>query len=285
MVTTVTAARTADLGAPQVAVTVSGLGGSAVAVAVETSWDGGATWQPVRGGRVASVLGATVVRDYLPALNVPVVYRATVAGVATVSAPLTVVSDTAWMQDPLAPRTALPVTGMTDPGGQTVYLLSPSLAVQDRPLPVDLALPMGASVPVASVGTRRAPSGMSLALRTAAQAQSAVVKALDAVVGSAGIFVLRGLPADLDLPPVLYLLAADLRRSAVVTGLLGDRRDWVMTVDQVRGPSTRVAIPWWTYDQVKAAWQAALGVSVTYDQANAARPGWTYVQWLISPTP
>ena len=64
----------------------------------------------------------------------------------------------------------------------------------------------------------------------------------------------------------------------MVGGLLGQRNDWHLDVTQVRPSSLAIAVPWWTYDEVKAIW-----VPDTYDSVKAARPGTTYLDWARSP--
>lgn len=197
---------------------------------------------------------------------------------APTAATITVASDSAWMQDPLDPRSAVPVACVRGVDG--LILLSPSAGEIARAMPADLVQVQGARLPVASLGVRQAPAGVQLHLRAITAAQGALVKALAHLVDTAGTVVLRGLPADVPLDPVAHVIAPDVRDSPVVDGLLGPRRDWVMSVTQVRAPSPRIAVPWWTYDQVRALW-----AGFSYDQVTVARPGATYLDWLRDPTP
>jgi hypothetical protein len=269
-----------DAGAPQVGVTVTGLpSGSSSVVTVERTTDG-RSWEPVRGAVSESVTGAAFFRDFVAPLNVETTYRlvttATVTGAT--SASITVPSDSAWLQDPLSPRTAVAVACVR--GADGLLLLSPSAGDIVREMPADVVQVQGARLPVASLGVRQAPAGVRLHLRALAAAQGALVAALSELVESAGTIVVRGLPADIPLDPVAHVIAPEVTDSPVVGGLLGPRRDWVMSVTQVRAPSPRIAVPWWTYDQVKALWDG-----FTYDDVIAARPGETYLDWLRDPTP
>lgn len=271
-----------DSGAPQVGVTVDGLPpGSVSVVTVERSTDG-VSWEVVRGALREDVMGSKFFRDFVPPLNVACTYRLVttaplVAG-AALTAVVTVVSDSAWMQDPLDPRGAVPVACVRGAGG--LMLLSPSAGEIARVMPADVVRVQGARLPVASLGVRQAPAGVALHLRAITAAQGALVKSLAQLVDTAGTVVLRGLPADVPLDPVAHVIAPDVRDSPVVGGVLGSRRDWVMSVTQVRAPSPRIGVPWWTYDQVKALW-----VGFSYDRVAAARPGATYLDWLRDPTP
>ena len=103
-----------DAGAPQVGITVDGLdAGDTSVISVEVSGDGGATYTAVQGAKEITVLAATFVRDHVCPLNVEATYRLVVHSGATVPSTLqgtiTVVSAAAWLQDPLDPRSAVPV--------------------------------------------------------------------------------------------------------------------------------------------------------------------------------
>lgn len=280
-----------DAGAPQVGITVDGLDGSASSViSVEVSWDEGASWHGVRGAVEVTVLGATFVRDHVCPLNVEARYRLLVVSGAvtplTTEATITVTSATAWLQDPLAPRTAVAVDCARY--GDTIALMSGSAASVTRRQPSDRVSVEGSRLPVASVGIRQAPSNVALHLRSIAATQGTLIKAMRNLFDTSGTVVLRGLPEDVPLDPVAHVVPGDVVEVPVVGGLLGFRNDWHLTVDQVRPQSLSIVVPWWTYDQVKAAWAAwatAEAVTGSYDDVLAARPGDTYLDWLKDPEP
>jgi len=269
-----------DAGAPQVGITIDGLDAvSASVITVDVSWDGGDTWNGVRGASAITVTGGTFIRDHVPALNVESTYRLTVVSGATVPATLeatiTPTSSTAWIQDPLDPHSAVELAGVVN--GSAVMMLSPTGSEIVRALPADLVVPMGSDLPVASIGQRLGPANVPLALRALPATQGALVKALRALFKSAGQVVLRGLPADVPLDPVVHVLPGDLYEAT--SQPLGARSYWRLDVTQIAPSSLRIVIPWWTYDQVKALWSG-----YTYDDAAAARPGDTYLDWLRDPT-
>lgn len=276
MAVAISASLLPDAGAPQAGVTVTGTPASPTAVTVETSWDGGLTWVGIRGGKRV-ISGGDLFRDHVPALNAPVRYRVLVAGVWTVSAPVTIVSESSWLQDPLNPRLAVEVSCAHGGGG--ISLQSPSLGTQQRRQLADVVMVDGGRMPVASIGARRAPAGVPLSLRAVIATQSQLVKDLLALIDSAGQIVIRS-HHDHGLDPVAHVIAPDLQDSLVVGGLMGTYRDWQMTVDQVRPTSLRISVPWWTYDQVRALWPSS-----TYAAVKAARPGSTYIDWKADPTP
>jgi hypothetical protein len=266
-----------DAGAPQVGITVTGLpSGTPSVVTVEKSVDG-TTWETVRGALRESVTGASFFRDFVPPLNIEATYRLVTAAVVTgpTSATIVVPSETAWLQDPLNPRAAVPIRALGM--GTGLALLAPSAASLLRAQVVDVVQVQGARTPVASVGPRQAPSQVPLLVRAAAAAQGALVKELRDLLDGAGVLVLRGLHAASGLDPVAHIVAGDVTEVATP---LGVRNDWQLVVTQVRPPSPRISVPWWTYDQVNALWEG-----FAYDQVVAARPGETYLDWLRDPSP
>lgn len=271
-------------GAPQTGITVSGVTGTQD-VTVEVSWDDGATWVGVRGVRSEPVSGSGFFRDFVPPLNAPILYRATTATETADSETDTVTSATAWVQDPLAPRGAIPVATFAEVDG-VVRLMSGSATEVVRSQQVDLAQVEGAAAPVASVGIRRKPAGVPMVLRPLldlAADQGALVKAIRRLFETAGQVVLRGLPDDYGLDPLAHVIAPDLVEAPSVGGVLG-YREWRLTVTQVRPQALHIVVPWWSYDDVKAIVEGALGLGATYDAVTAAMPpGTTYVDVLRDP--
>lgn len=274
--------RMPDAGAPQVGVTVTGLDAvSPSVVSVQVSWDEGFTWHTVRGADRITVTGALFVRDHVPPLNVEARYRLVVhSGAVT---PLrgedriTIVSDRVWVQDPLDPRTAVAVQCSHD--GDDVYLLADSVAAYSRRRPLDLVTPLGGRLPVASAGTRQAPSGIPLYLRAPMGDQGALAKAVRELFDSAGVVVFRGLPGELGLDAVLHAVDSVVTDAPVVGRILGMRTDFTLAVDQVAPPSLRISVVWWTYAQV-----AALTEGQTYADRVAQAAGATYLDVQRDPT-
>ncbi len=195
-------------------------------------------------------------------------------------ATVTVTSDTAWIQDPLDPRGAVPVDAEYDNGTGAWTLASTAASVMRRQV-ADVVSVEGSRYPVASVGVRQAPSSVPIFLR-AASAQGEMVRRLRALFDEAGVLVIRGMHSDCPLDPVAHVIAGDIEEVPVVGGLPGFRNDWHLVVDQVRPTSMKIVVPWFTYDQVKALWDEWAPAS-TYDQVIAARPGDTYLDWQRYP--
>jgi len=276
-----TVAQTADAGAPQAGITIDGLSATvACTVVVTVSWDGGATWNPVHGGTVTGVLGSTFIRDFVTPLNVAAIYSVVVTGGTTVTwtTPSTITSSAAWIQDPLAPKSAVSFTSHLTP--DSLVLLAGSFAAIAWGQPASIAVPMGARIPVASVGPQLAPVDVPVILGAAQQ--NAAFLALLALLKTAGQVVLRGLPAESLFDPVAHVLAP-----AVANNRAGDRSGYnklTLAVSQVQPVTTRIVIPWWTNDQVTALVVSQVGAGDTYAAVLAAQPtGKTYTQWLANP--
>lgn len=273
-------------GAPQVGITVDGLGASAV-ISVDVSWDDGYSWHGVRGVSNEPVVGGTAFfRDFVPPLNVDAIYRLTVHSgteAAAGEAAILVESEVGWIQDPLAPRNAIPVAGLKR--ADAVALMSGTAAAVERRQAFDAAVVEGTSLPVVSVGRRQAPSNVPVLLRAVVADQIGFVNALRRLLDEAGTVVLRGLPSALPLDAVAHVVAGDVVELPTPGGVYGVRNDWQMNVTQVRPTSMRIVVAWHTYEQVVALWQETLGVGVTYADVLAARPGATYLDWQRDPTP
>ncbi|NKY08951.1 hypothetical protein [Cellulomonas hominis] len=194
---------------------------------------------------------------------------------APTTATITVESDTAWLQDPLNPRTAVAVRYLPAAGG--AVLVAGTAAELVASMPADIVQVQGARLPVASLGVRQAPANVPLLFAAIAAAQGALVKSIQQLLEDAGTIVVRGLPASIPLDPSAHVISPDIKTRPSTDGA---HSIYEMSVTQVRAPAARLAVPWWTYDQVKALWEG-----FTYDAVLAARPGATYLDWLRDPTP
>lgn len=270
-----------DEGAPQAGVEITGLDPLAPStVTVEVSWDDGDTWRGVRGMKGLTVTESSFGRDFVPPLNVEARYRLTVTSGAVTPLRLedtiTITSDTAWIQDPLAPRNAVPIETYVRTDA-AVGLLAGSAGSYMRGRPMDLATPIGAREPVASIGTRQAPSDIPLLLRALAS-QGALVRDLRRLFDECGQLVLRGMPTHLGLDAVAHVVDDGIRDTPIVGTLIDQRTDWALTVTQTRPTSLKIVVAWWTYDDVQEIVTAALGAGATYSAVLTAAAGATYLE-------
>lgn len=279
-----TVAQTADAGAPQAGLTITGLSVvTSCNIVITVSWDGGLTYNPVRGGILTGILGSTFVRDYVTPLNVEATYQAVVTGgtTATWTATSTITSAVAWIQDPLDPKSAASFASLPIAGA--LHLIRGSLVGGKWGQASNDVLPMGARLPVSSIGTQQAPSGVPLTLG-AISAQNATYVSLVNLFKSSGQLVLRGLPAGSHgLDAVAHVRKGEVSPGSV-GDMLGSYSTLSISVTQVRPVSTRVVVPWWTYDQVTALVVSQVGAGATYSAVLAAQPsGKTYTQWMANP--
>ena len=267
-------------GAPQAGVTVTGLEAGNQVISVQVSWDGGATFKDVSGGRRIVAVGGAFVRDYFPPLNVPATYRVvehSISGAPTSDTlPLTIASARSWLQDPLNPREAVSVVsdGHTPDGNRG--LMAGSFASAAWSQQVDFAQVLGADRPVASAGQRMIAGQVPLVIQHEVAAEGGKLRRL---LMQAGQLVLRGHDFDL-LEAVAHFVVPDAseRRELRFTNPPHQVSTWDLTATQVRPLSLKIVVPYWTYAQVAALWSGS-----TYQDAYDARPGDTYLSWLRDP--
>ena len=192
------------------------------------------------------------------------------------SVPVTVDSAQAWIQDPLNPAAACPL--YADMGAGHILLTLGSFATSTWAQHVDAAVPIGASLPVASISVRQRVAATPMVLMYDVAAEGGALRSL---LLSSGQLVVRGLPVTGLLDPVAHVAVGDATEMRLSSGQVSQ---WTLTVRQTRPTTLRIVVPWWTYDQVKALIQSQLGATATFDQVKAAQPaGKTYTQWLADP--
>jgi len=183
----------------------------------------------------------------------------------------------AWIQDPLNPRGAVAL--YADMSSGHVLLTLGSLASGTWAQQVDLAAPIGSSMPAASMGVRQVIAALPLVLTYDVAAEGGALRNL---LMTSGQLVVRGLPVAALLDPVAHVSVGNADEARY--GDRGQISEWTLTARQVRPTTLRVVVPWWTYDQVKALVIAQLGGTPTFAQVVTAMPaGKTYVQWVANP--
>lgn len=261
---------------PRVGVTVEGL--DTVAESVITVWRSvaGEGRAAVRGLRAATVVDATYVVDFEAPLGRPVTYTLEVTAGADVptilEATVTVASDTAWLQDPLDPSTAVALA-VEDDGVTGVWFHANALSRLGYASPAQLAQVLGATLPTALGGRPMAAQGVPF------DVWADTIEACNRVrilIGAAFPLLLRTVPAISPPLPVLAYLRADAVEQPITSLMGGTATLWSLTGDLVQAPSLNLLVPTWTYEQVAALWE-------TY--ADAAAAGRTYLDWMKDPTP
>jgi hypothetical protein len=260
---------------PRVGITITGL--SLTAESVVTVWrtSPGEARTAVRGLRRTKVVDATYVVDYEAPLARPVTYTLEVAGPVQpgiTTATVTVPSDRVWMQDPLAPHTAVPVATWDD--GADTWFSSAAFAEIGYPDPGTLVRVMGSRYGTALGGGRWGASNVPFDVYTSAiEAANRVRTLLEA---ASPLLVRTIAPVSPPLPALAYVRADATEQPVDSLWEGGTVTYWSLRGDLVAAPSINLLVPTWTYIQVEALWE-------TYTAAQAR--GGTYLDWMKDPTP
>lgn len=256
---------------PTVLLTVTGLGVTSVSVRITRTVSGVALTVP--GALAWDVVDSGVLRDYAAPLNVQTTYTLWVDGVIADVKTFTVVSLTAWLQDPRQPDRCLPVlVAGAVPG--SLSMRDEALKVVQYPARSSSMSVMGDPLPVSFGGQRGAPLGVNVSVSTY-EAETADL--FREMVSEAPILLLRTVPEMVPLPPVVYLLA-DVSEQPQNVHIGGGLTAWSITGDFVRPVLQQVISGFLTYDDV----QAVLGV-YTYDEVQALAAPTTYLEWEADP--
>jgi hypothetical protein len=261
---------------PTVLLTVTGLGVTSVSVRITRTVSGVALTVP--GALAWDVVDSGVLRDYAAPLNVQTTYTLWVDGVIADVKTFTVVSLTAWLQDPRQPDRCLPVL-VSGSGPGSLSMRDEALKVVQYPARSSSMSVMGDPLPISFGGQRGAPQGVNVSMSTY---DAETADAFRELVSEAPILLLRTVPEMVPLPPVVYLLA-DVSEQPQNVHIGGGLTAWSVTGDFVRPVLQQVVSGFLTYDDV----QAVLGV-YTYDEIYALAASTTYIDWdknpLIFPT-
>lgn len=262
-----------DAPCPRVGVTVTGLNPSVASTITVWRSVPGEARASVRGARNLVVTAATFLVDYEAPLGRVVTYTLEVNGLTvpeTLTATVTVPSDTVWMQDPLDPSTAVPVSWGT--GNGDILFAPAALTAIGYPSPATLVRVMGATYPTALGGNRMGAASVPLDLLTRTIIAANQVRIL---LNAAEPLLVRTIPAvSPPLPALAYVHASATEQRAPFMG--GTLTTWALVGDLVTAPTINLLVATWTYANVTALYD-------TY--ATAALSGRTYLQWMRDPRP
>jgi predicted DNA-binding transcriptional regulator AlpA len=256
---------------PTALLTVTGLGVVSVSVRITRTVSGVALTVP--GALAWDVVDSGVLRDYAAPLNVQTTYTLWVNGVIADVKTFTVVSATAWLQDPRQPDRALPVYVDESVIG-ALTMRAEALQQIDYNAASSRMTVMGDRLPVSFGGQRMAPQGLDASVSTY---ESETADSLRELISEAPILLLRTVPEMVPLPPVVYLLA-NVSEIPQNVHIGGGFTAWSVTGDFVRPVLQQVVSGFLTYDDV----QAVLGV-YTYDEVQTLAAGTTYLDWSKNP--
>lgn len=190
----------------------------------------------------------------------------------TVTASIQVDDPGVWLQDPLAPKSAVKV-GVRY-GTQGGWLSGDSLAQATYTAKTDVITASGSRMPVAAYGLRQTASKIPLTVI----APIADLPAVHELLTTVGIVVLRGFHHPL-LPAGAYLLPGDLSVK-VLEG--NEYATWTMTAQVVQQPSPVLAVAWFSWDDAAKAPSVVLPEGYTWDDV-AALAGVDSITWADAP--
>lgn len=249
----VTAEMTSQTGEPpRVALTILNIPGEQV-LRVERTVSGETTIVP-RARRVRAST-AVLVTDFFPGLNVPTTYVVWVGGQAMATTTITVASEVGWIQDPIYPDQAIPVSGNRVAGA--LMLTSDSLQEVNYGAGGEQIRTLGSRYGVVIGANRSAAQNVVLAGSSMDRGLDAKIREL---VAQAAVLVLRPLPEMLPLPGVAYL-HADFTDSPFTTHWGGDLARFTLSGNLVQA--------------IIAAYRSGLA---TYQDASTVLSGYTYAQ-------
>lgn len=263
-------ARTDTAPCPRVEVTVDGL--HATVASTVTVWrSAGGQRLKVRGADGVTATAAFFVVDYEAPLGRRVDYTVDVAGPtipATTAGTVSLDVDEAWLQDPLAPTNASPVTKVPGVGPA---LARGAVAELSYPMASEVVQVLGSPYPVVLGGTRQAAQRIPLDLLCATAEATSLLRG---ILTTAFPVLVRPLPHWPGLPPLCFLAVGDMTE-APLDGLLGGSlTSWRLTGDLVAAPGVSVVVPVWSYQDVAVLWS-------TYGTVK----GGSYLDWLKDPEP
>lgn len=247
---------------PRVGITVTGL--SSTGPSRVTLWrsTAGGQRRKVRGWNRRQVYGSDYAIDYEAPLGRVVTYDLVVdVGPVipeTVSGTVTLDVETGFIQDPLMPLSAVPVSAGLDLD-QHAVLTNTAFRRLQYAVESSTVRVLGSREPIALTGQRMAVAGVDFSVLTEAAEQSTQLRNL---MAETSLVLVRPLPSWGPLPDLLYTVPS-VTEEPVYDEDGPTITVWSLAGDAVRPPSIDVLVALWTYDQVAALW-------TTYAQAQSA---------------
>lgn len=233
----------------------------------------------VRGWRDRVVEAADYGTDFEVALGRPTRYTVEFGDGTVIDGGITVDSPTGWVQDPLVPASALPVSGTRTADGSPYVTASAftELAYRSR---VDLLEVLGADAPVAIMGQRMTAAGVDFSMMTTAFDQTAQLRDL---LVSTPLLLVRTHPDWGDLPALCYLAADTITEQRLTVALGGsltrramglpEHTQWDAQGTTVRPPALNLIAPVVTWGFVESMWS-------TWAEWEASHQGQTWLDVL-----
>lgn len=256
---------------PTAELTLTGLGSTAVEVKITRTVNDDLLVVP--GALEREVVDSDVLWDYAPPFNIQITYTLHVDGVIADMKTITIVSETAWIQDPRQPDRCLPVVVDSKTEGM-LTLRDEALKSVSYPTRSGKMSVMGDRLPVSFGGQRGSAENVNFSVSSYDPDTADDFRLL---VSEAPILLIRTLPEMVPLPPMVYLLA-DVDEQPRNIHIGGSVTAWSVVGDFVRPVLQQVISGFLTYDDV----QDVLGI-YTYDEIAALAAGSTYLDWKKNP--
>lgn len=199
------------------------------------------------------MVDADYVVDWDVPLGRPVTYEVEVISgpsgpSRTLTAPVTVESDTGWIMDPLIPQTAVAILKPNEAAGRPAFAAA---AMQSLEYAADVSLYkiLGSDKPMALFGQRMQAAGVDFSMVTNAAEENSRLRKL--FKSSAGLLV--RLPADWQdsLPGSCFTAVAKIAERPTNAGRGGSLVVWDLAGDTVSAPAIKVLTATFTYGDVE----------------------------------
>ena len=260
-----------DGGPPSVVLTIYSVPGTK-RVQVRRTVDGEESI--VQGMRDALVSELGVLEDYAAPVNRPILYTVYIDGSPVSSVTARVDSDTAWLQDPLNPVSAIPVEWKKlKPGA--LLLDSDAISEASYAAASTSVQVMGARYPHVYSGTRAAATGVSISMWSDDEITESGFREM---VADAPVLLFRPLPEHRLLPGVCYV-SGEVQEKQVTVRLGQNLTHWTVAGQLVQPVLQPVTSGYKTYDDV----QDLLG-GYTYASVQASASSTIYLDWQRDPT-
>lgn len=262
---------------PRVGITITGLGAGADSVVSVWRIADGAR-NPVRGARRAIMRDSTYVVDYDAPLGRPVTYEVEVISgpvgpSRTTSAAVTVLSDSAWIMDPLVPQSAVAIKRRMSSAGEPVFMVD-AMRNFEYQAKVSMFDVMGSDRPMALIGQRSAAKGINVSLITDMAEQNTRVRNL---LKQSSTLLVRVPPSVTDaIEGSCFLAVATAGEESRMAHTGNALTTWAIQGDTVAAPAIRVLTALFTYGDVKILFS-------TYQQKQTAMAGKNYLADLKNP--
>jgi hypothetical protein len=234
----------------------------------------------VRSYSNVEIIGSDFTTDYEAPLNRTITYEIEVLSGVGVGGPdgsgtitATTPDGCGYIQDPLAPETAIKVFAVAGPNGEPTLLPS-AISKLSYELDGELIPILGSPEPVGLLGQRMRAANVPFDMFTDSAQQSTDLRNL--LLNSAVVLIRPGADWGNSLPGLCYIAPPTVDELPIGITFGGAYCEWKFTASLMAPPEMSIVIPFWTYQDWQALW-------TTYQSAQTALSGKTYLAVRRSP--